>query len=675
MVRRGLDPFAGRPYEAREHFRLYFYAAVLLLRDRMFGTADIPRDHFLSGYLDELGKTELEGLDSSAALAEWNARLAAWEAAAPVRLPLVAVREAAGLDQFALTQLFVLGLPDEDPRFGALFEAVSGRDRPTTGLLIGWCADADARLRVRRGLAAMLSAGLAEGEDPVFRPHPLVWEVIRGYLPAQLAPWVKYEPSDQLPDAGSLILTPALRERLAPLPRLLETGGARLALVRGPRSSGRRTILRAVAGELGRGVLDLSALTDPDDPRWTTAGALAVLLHAMPVLTMEPSAGETARLPRLPLYQGPIGVRLPAHGGVDTLAGDHAVTLVSEMPDPDDRSRHWSAALKGQPAADVSVLAQRYRMTGGTIRRVARLAIAEAAAGGRETVTPADVAAAGRAVHAELLETLADRLPTRGGWDDLVVGTRTADELRLLERRCRHRERLPGALPEAFGAGAGVGVRALFTGPSGTGKSLAARLLASALGKEIYRLDLSTVVNKYLGETEKNLDRVLSRVEELDVVLLLDEGDALLTQRTDVHSSNDRYANLETNYLLQRLESFDGILVVTTNAEQSIDDAFERRLDVVIDFSAPGPAERWGIWNLHLPREHQVSADFLHEVAARCVLTGGQIRNAVLHASLLAMDEIEDGVVSTEVVEAAVRREYQKSGGLCPLRTKAVLRA
>jgi SpoVK/Ycf46/Vps4 family AAA+-type ATPase len=234
-------------------------------------------------------------------------------------------------------------------------------------------------------------------------------------------------------------------------------------------------------------------------------------------------------------------------------------------------------------------------------------------------------------------------------------------------------ERLPDALPEIFGSQLGAGVRALFTGPSGTGKSMAARLLAAGLGKDLYRLDLSAVVNKYLGETEKNLERALSRAETLDVILLIDEGDALLAQRTDVGTSNDRYANLETNFLLQRLESFEGILVVTTNAEQRIDDAFERRLDAIINFTAPGPMERWAIWALHLPPDHRVDDELLQDVAVRCALTGGQIRNAVLHASLLALSGHE--ALHSGHLEVAVRREYQKAGGVCPLRPREAAHA
>jgi SpoVK/Ycf46/Vps4 family AAA+-type ATPase len=211
-----------------------------------------------------------------------------------------------------------------------------------------------------------------------------------------------------------------------------------------------------------------------------------------------------------------------------------------------------------------------------------------------------------------------------------------------------------------------AGVRALLKGPSGTGKTLAARVLAASLGMDLYRVDLSAVVNKYIGETEKNLHRIFARAEELDVMLLFDEGDALLGRRTSVSTANDRYANLETNFLLQRLEAHEGIVLVTTNAAEHIDSAFQRRMDVIVDFRAPETAERLAIWRLHLPAEHRVPEGFLREVAHRCALTGGQIRNAVLHAALLA--SADGGPIDPDALEAAIQREYRKRGAVCPLR-------
>jgi SpoVK/Ycf46/Vps4 family AAA+-type ATPase len=139
-----------------------------------------------------------------------------------------------------------------------------------------------------------------------------------------------------------------------------------------------------------------------------------------------------------------------------------------------------------------------------------------------------------------------------------------------------------------------------------------------------------------------------------------------MTRRTDVNTSNDRYANLQTNFLLQRLESFEGIVVVTTNARDRIDPAFERRMDAMIEFSLPGPEERRLIWNLHLPPNHAVDTKTLDEIAARCALTGGQIRNATMHAVLLSLDN--GGTVDSSYVEAALRREYAMQGAACPLR-------
>jgi SpoVK/Ycf46/Vps4 family AAA+-type ATPase len=207
-------------------------------------------------------------------------------------------------------------------------------------------------------------------------------------------------------------------------------------------------------------------------------------------------------------------------------------------------------------------------------------------------------------------------------------------------------------------------VRALFEGPSGTGKTLAARVLATELGVDLYRVDLAAVVNKYIGETEKNLGRVLARAEDLDVVLLLDEGDALLGRRTDVKSSNDRWANLETNYLLQRLESYAGVVIITTNAARHIDPAFRRRMDAVASFALPDAEARWQLWHLHLPADHVVPADVLENVSVRHAFTGGQIRVASITATLLALGA-ETAVGATELA-AAVEGEYRKAGASIP---------
>jgi SpoVK/Ycf46/Vps4 family AAA+-type ATPase len=268
---------------------------------------------------------------------------------------------------------------------------------------------------------------------------------------------------------------------------------------------------------------------------------------------------------------------------------------------------------------------------------------------------------AARAINRQVLDTLAARIDGPASWSHLVVREATLRELQLLEGRCRHRERLATAFESSLPGGMNRGVRAMFEGPSGTGKTLAARVLANELALDLYRVDLAAVVNKYIGETEKNLSRVLSRAEDLNVILLLDEGDSLMTRRTDVKSSNDRYANLETNYLLQRLESYTGIVIVTTNAGQSIDPAFRRRMDSVVKFHLPNAAERWQLWQAHLPPGHEVSAAALEDVAVRYEFTGGQIRNIGIRAALLALAR-RFVALQAEDLKEAIRAEHRKAG-------------
>jgi hypothetical protein len=390
------------------------------------------------------------------------------------------------------------------------------------------------------------------------------------------------------------------------------------------------------------------------------------MVGAMPVLTYDLGPGESAQPPELSAYQGPLGVILGMEGGLHGKMGEAALTLRVPALKTEQRLRCWQAAL-GESSPDLPAIAERFHLPDGHIRRAAATASAYAALEGRSAVTLGDVQEACRTLNRQLLDTLASHLDGDGlSWETLVVSDGGAERLSELERRCRHRERLPDRLGPAFGAGGNRGVRALFTGPSGTGKTLAARILAAELGMDLYRVDLAAVINKYIGETEKNLHRVLSTAEDLDVVLLLDEGDALLGSRTEVRSANDRYANLETNYLLQRLENYQGIVLITTNAAENIDNAFQRRMDVAINFTAPQAEERWHIWQLHLPPSHAVDAAALERVAARCAMTGGQIRNAAQLATLLALDSPQ-GVVTRAHLEQAVHSEYRKAGATSPL--------
>ena len=680
--------FAEMPHTPGAHFKLYFFSAILQILPAVLKAFDTPRAAFdvypfLAGYNNEVAGYGLEGLDVQEAIVCWQTAVSTWESQTEEFLPLRAIRQSAGLDPADLTLLFSIGLAEEDTRFGALFEAlhgITGQHRPSLGLLNAFWQWAGGSEQVRPALHRLQEAGLVHVLNPesprqewILQVPSLLWDAMRGDPCPAVLDWVRYHPAQELVPAQELILPTTLEQKLAHIPALLNSGAGQVLVVRGPQHNGRRTLLGAVARQLGYGLLEVAAprptgeRTPPTcEDAWRLLGPLATLRRALPVVVFDLAPGEIGELPPITGYSGPIGVVMGKLGGLRLPTGQ-ATTLVLDLPAPAERRRHWQASLDGSMSPqDLDDLAQRFRMTGGYIRKAARLARSYTTLEGRSGVEIEGIRQAGRTLNRQALEVLTQRLPVSGDWSQLSVCANTMSELASLEVRCRHRERLSSAVLPSLRLNAGV--RALFSGPSGTGKTLAACLLASVLQMDLYRLDLSTVVNKYIGETEKNLSQVFDRAEELDVILLLDEGDALLTQRTNVQSSNDRYANLETNYLLQRIESFEGILIITTNAGERIDSAFQRRMDVVVDFHPPDATERWDIWSLHLPAIHQVDASLLKEVAARCNLTGGQIRNATLHASLLALNN--GGVITSAYLEEAVRREYRKSGAVCPLRKR-----
>lgn len=669
------------------HFRFYLYAAVSrMLRQvvALHGEREeaFQQFPFLRGYASELAEFEPDDMTGRAANEWWRNVMRHWEAPAEGNLPLRSLRESYELDDDAITMLMCAGIIEEDSRFGSLFEAMQGapgQRRPTVGLLQAWWSDEEghgagrARLRQLRklGLIQLVNAD-APSLECAAQVNSLLWETLRGETSERMASWLAFHATETLAAMDDLIITDSLRERLTALSVMLGMGEAQALIVRGPRRNGRRTLLGALARSMGMGLLEINVVQSTgdsrwptDDPRWQIAVTMATMLHAAPVIVCDLSPGESLGLPSWRGFGGFIGVVTGKQGGVNGVSAERALTLQVEMPDIETRRRLWRRCLGATQAIGLDHISERFRLASGNIHRAARLASVYARSEGRAEITQADVRQASRSLNRQTLETLATPIRVAGDWSSLAAGAETMRELHLLERRCRHRERLRQSAA-ALGDHLNAGVRALFSGPSGAGKTLAAKLLASALQMDLYRLDLSAVVNKYIGETEKNLNQIFARAEELDVILLLDEGDALLTARTDVGNANDRYANLETNYLLQRLESFDGILIVTTNAGDRIDAAFQRRMDVVISFPPPDIMERWAIWQMHLPGAHAVDDALLWEISERCVITGGQVRNAVLHASLLALDN--GGTITSAYIENAIRREYRKAGAICPLR-------
>ncbi|MGW3284509.1 AAA family ATPase [Streptomyces sp. NPDC001002] len=325
--------------------------------------------------------------------------------------------------------------------------------------------------------------------------------------------------------------------------------------------------------------------------------------------------------------------------------------------------RTWSAALGEEPGFDLAAVVAPYHLSGDRIARAAQAA-RQLARFDATPLSPAHLRLGARQQSASGLEQHARRIRPAVDWQDLVLPDRPLTQLRELALRARHRDRVLGDWRLSAGGGRGRGVLGLFAGESGTGKTLSAEVVAAELGLDLYVVQLSSVVDKYVGETEKNLERIFSEADRTDAVLLFDEADAVFGKRSEVKDSHDRYANMESAYLLQRLESFHGIALLTTNLRANIDEAFTRRLDLVVDFPFPDRHQRLALWRQSLSHVPCAGELELGPVAADFELAGGSIRSAVVTAAYLAAAR-DDLVTGTDLLEGA-RREYRKAGRLVP---------
>ena len=460
-----------------------------------------------------------------------------------------------------------------------------------------------------------------------------------------------------------------------------EGGLATVLYLQGPYGVGKETTAAAVCHELGRGLLtvDLAPLLAGEDDSFDTVLALAereaVLRDAalcwrrFDLLLADGQEARRARfLARLEARPGLVFLTGEiAWEPADALLGAVFVRLELPPPDSGERLALWSRALgDAAPAVGLAALAARFRLTGGQIRDAAATALNLARGraplgGGPGVLTLADLETACRLQSNTRLASLAQKVVPRYRLSDIVLPPDRLDVLREILNAVRYRARVY----EDWGFGRrlslGKGLNVLFAGPSGTGKTMSAEVLAAELGLDLYKIDLSTVVSKYIGETEKNLARIFAEGETANAILFFDEADALFGKRSEVRDSHDRYANLEISYLLQRMEQYEGVVILATNLRKNMDDAFVRRMHFTVEFPLPGAADRrriWsGLWPAEAPRSAEIDLDLL---AQRFEIADGNIRNIVLAASFLAA--ADGGTVTMGHLLRATQREYQKMG-------------
>jgi SpoVK/Ycf46/Vps4 family AAA+-type ATPase len=457
---------------------------------------------------------------------------------------------------------------------------------------------------------------------------------------------------DELPLMRSLIMESALDNAVTGLVRAaIEQPCAPMLVLVGPEGSGKRTLARNAVARAGMSLLSVDCEVIPTAPteldrvmraifRDARLFGAAVLLENLDRLLEENRSTRMRILDHagLTTTPHPVIAMMSREYPLRIARGIHTITIPPLRES--DRLKLWRQALGSNDTTEFSAeLASRYHVTGGVIVASAARAIQQAQAEQRP-VNSDDIHHAIRGHVDALLGGLGTRVITTQRWEDVVLPDDTLSEVREMVARVKHRRKVFDEWGFAKKLQRGLGLSALFHGPPGTGKTMVAGLIARELGLDLYQVDLSRVVSKWVGETEKQLASLFAAAESGHAVLLFDEADSLFSKRTDVKSSNDRYANLEVNYLLQRMESFAGIMILTTNHDSAIDEAFRRRLSFRIEFPKPEPEERERIWRAIVPREVQLAADVdFAELADRYEMTGGYIRNAALRAAFFAASE------------------------------------
>lgn len=573
------------------------------------------------------------------------------------------LRLALHLSELEQDLLILAGLAEQHEGYADIFRSLhpTGLPYPTLGLAAQLCCPANQRHELGEALAqgALFESGLVslQGEAPMYARHLLlaeaIWPVLLG-----VDAWPKsIKPEPIQPALAGLDAW--LAESTVERAQQVLTAGAACTVVLTAESE-TLAWLRAVALAKVAGVAAVP-LTWPAKPN---AGFEALLQchliarHAVPVLRMSATENEAATA-SCPMLGFPGPVMICSRMGLAPMVRQRPMLNlgVEALTAPALREM-WRLTLPAL-ADQADRLAARYPLEPGQALQVAQdLGL------GRElehTIDLDEVAESLRARAAMSLGGGVQLVRPVSDWSQLVLPVSQASQLREAVQRLDLQAQVLDDWRFLQGRRGARGVRMLFTGPPGTGKTLSAEVLAQALNVDLLLVDLSRVVSKWIGETEKNLAEVFATAERAKAVLFFDEADALFGKRTEVSDSHDRYANLETAYLLSRLERFDGLAILASNLRQNIDAAFSRRLEYIIEYEEPGVEQRLALWRCHLPAEVPLADDVnLESLAANFPVVGGLIRNAAVTAAFMAAGEAQ--VITQEHFTRAIRREYEKAG-------------
>jgi AAA+ superfamily predicted ATPase len=624
------------------------------------------------------------------------------------RSPLAWLAAAFDLAPFEVDLILIALAPEFDLRYERLYAYLQDdvtRRWPSVDLALNLlCRSAEAKLARRAHFGAdapLIRHGLLQ---LIPDPHQLQPPRLAHYLKldeqivrlllaqrtldSRLAPFCR-----MVEPAVSLDELPLDAERTRALPALLsqarESGQPLRLYFHGPRGAGKRRAAEALAGAVGARLLAVGLARIP--------AADADLEHVLKLLFREAWFQDAVLyLDDLDALRGDergasyqrVLAALAEDAGITILAGAQpwapaghgpmgVIVMPFRIPDFAGRRACWQTSLAAHGVAlapdALAGLADRFRLTPEQIGdatatvcnyarwRAAGAPLADPPSHSSDRPTIRDLFSAARAQASHDLGTLARKTEPVYTWDDIVLPDESLAQLRELCSWVAHRHRVLGDWGFGRKLSHGKGVNALFSGPSGTGKTMAADIIANELGLDLYRIDLSGIVSKYIGETEKNLARIFSAAEDANAILFFDEADALFGKRSEVRDSHDRYANIEISYLLQQMEQYEGLAILATNLRQNMDEAFVRRLAFVIEFAFPDEASRRRIWVGSWPASTPLAADVDLELMARQFkLSGGNIKNVALAAAFQA--SASGGPVTMAHLLRATAREHQKLG-------------
>ena len=590
-----------------------------------------------------------------------------------------------GLSALELAVLFIALAPGLEAKYETLYAYLNNdvtRKLPTLELALALiCANDEERLDVRRALgpqSRLITTGLVR-----LHPHrdgvPGAAGQIMFSAHAGLANYLLGLPflDEQIAEALSLhrprgvhaALPERLRTELARrMRRAASTEPTRVVLLEPSSTLSAAVFATALCGPSPLAVLDLRRVARDALHDSILRAMLFARLNEFPLLvegaeslldSNERMVPEASALRLLLRMEGPpVLINAAAHLA-SIFAATERVRIALPMLEPEQRRAIWNAALQGHGVAadgrDLGDIAVRFRLGIEAVE-----AAAQTLADGGSHANREALFAAARSQSDTQLARLAQRVPQRHVWNDLVLPAETRERVRSLIDALAARDLVLGQ----WGLGATLGnggLRALFVGPSGTGKTMAASVIARELGLDAYRIDLSQIVSKYIGETEKNLERIFQGAAGANAILFFDEADALFGKRSVVKDAHDRYANIEVAYLLQRIEEFDGAVILATNISRNIDTAFSRRMHFVIEFPQPGPGERVQLWRSIFPAAAPLADEIDYEfLGRRFEFSGGDIRNVALDAAFLAARQ--DGPIGMRHIVQAVARELAKQG-------------